>query len=566
MGASMSTDTAKEIKDVPHEQHPRSMSGRKQSPEKQEDTSRFAISTIETDEEPSVSSEDESAEEDNDLEYDAADEDEEEDEEWNERLAVLRDARQLKQWADFYAHPEAPVEVDPLAKARNYFNRPSAPRSNVEEEMERIRILQDAKQLKQFAVDYMHPELPVKVTDPLAGARNYFGRASAEPQESKEEADEREDDMDERDDIMEDMMKLKELAIDYMHPEKPVAVDPLASCRNYFDRASAELQESKEEADERARILEDAAALKKLAVDYMHPELPVKTTDPLACGRNYFDRPSAPQQELDEEAEERAQVLADAAALKQLAVDYMHPELPVKTSDPFACGRNYFSRPAADEFEDEDDMDERDDIVADAMKLKELAIDYMHPEKPVAVDPLASCRNYFDRASAEPQESKEEADERARILEDAAALKKLAVDYLHPELPVKTTTHLLEDAAALKKLAVDYLHPELPVKTTDPLACGRNYFDRPSAPQQELDEEAEERARVLEDAAALKQLAVDYMHPELPVKTTDPFACGRNYFSRPAADEYEDEDDMDERDDIVADAMKLKELAIDYMH
>merc|ERR1712007_312317 len=97
--------------------------------------------------------------------------------------------------------------------------------------------------------------------------------------------------------------------------------------------------------------LADAVALKKLAVDYMHPELGVVTSDPTATARCYFDRASAPEQESIEEAEERAMALTDAVALKKLAVDYMHPELGVVTSDPAATARCYFDRASAPEQE-----------------------------------------------------------------------------------------------------------------------------------------------------------------------------------------------------------------------
>ena len=87
--------------------------------------------------------------------------------------------------------------------------------------------------------------------------------------------------------------------------------------------------------------------MKKLATDYAHPEIGVTSVDGAAFGRNYFSRPSAIDQESIEEAEERAQVLADAAALKKLATDYAHPEIGVTTVDGAAFGRNYFSRPSA---------------------------------------------------------------------------------------------------------------------------------------------------------------------------------------------------------------------------
>jgi hypothetical protein len=79
----------------------------------------------------------------------------------------------------------------------------------------------------------------------------------------------------------------------------------------------------------------------------MHPELGVITSDPTATARCYFDRASAVEQESLEETEERAMALADAAALKKLAVDYMHPELGVVTSDPTATARCYFDRASA---------------------------------------------------------------------------------------------------------------------------------------------------------------------------------------------------------------------------
>merc|ERR1711935_1159910 len=207
----------------------------------------------------------------------------------------------------------------------------------------------------------------------------------------------------------------------------------------------------------------------------MHPELPVVTSDPTACGRNYFDRASAdghddmisdhshqwydPPTEVPTVfsyimAKEQVQVLADAAALKRLAVDYLHPERPVKATDWGATGRNYFDRASATLQEEEDMMDDCEDILEDVAQLKKLAQDYLQPERSVIVDALSTCRNYFDRSSAPETESCDEAEERAQILADAAALKKLALDYLHPELPVVTS---------------------------DPTACGRNYFDRASA-------------------------------------------------------------------------------------
>jgi uncharacterized Rossmann fold enzyme len=264
---------------------------------------------------------------------------------------------------------------------------------------------------------------------------------------------------------------------------------------------------------ERRRILGDARALKSLAVAFLHPEAPVNTTDGAVFGRNYFNRASAPEVEDDEFADERAEVLAEAAALKKLAVDYMHPEVGVTNVDGAAFGRNYFNRASAPEVEDDDFADERAEVLAEAAALKKLAVDYMHPEVGVTnVDGAAFGRNYFNRASAPEVEDVELANERATVLAEAAALKKLAVDYMHPEVGVTNV---------------------------DGAAFGRNYFNRASAPEVEDIELANERAAVLAEAAALKKLAVDYMHPEVGVTNVDGCAFGRNYFNRASAPETE---------------------------
>ncbi|CAJ1960798.1 unnamed protein product, partial [Cylindrotheca closterium] len=220
--------------------------------------------------------------------------------------------------------------------------------------------------------------------------------------------------------------------------------------------------------NERLAILEDASNLAKMADFFLNPHKAVVTTDPYVCGRNYFSRPSALPQQSQEEEAERELIMNEMKQLKQLAMDYLHPERPVVTTDPFACGRNYFTRPSAPLPEDEEIAAERDLV--------------------------------------------------------------------------------LKEARQLKKLAVDYLHPERPVVTTDPFACGRNYFTRPSAPLPEDEEIAAERDLILKEARQLKKLAVDYLHPERPVVTTDPFACGRNYFTRPSAPLPEDEEIAAERD------------------
>jgi uncharacterized protein (DUF2236 family) len=349
----------------------------------------------------------------------------------------------------------------------------------------------------------MHPEVGVTSTDGACFGRNYFNRLSAPETEEDEYADERAE-------ILAEAAALKKSAMDYMHPEVGVsATDPTLFGRNYFNRYSAPETEDVEEAEEHARILAEAAALKKSAAAYMHPEVGVTSTDGACFGRNYFNRLSAPEMEEDEYADERAEILAEAAALKQLAVDYMHPEIGVTATDPTLFGRNYFNRPSAPDTEDVEEAEERARILAEAAALKKSAAAYMHPEVGVSVsDATVFGRNYFNRPSAPETEDVEEAEERSRVLAEAAALKKLAVDYMHPEVGVTST---------------------------DGACFGRNYFNRPSALETEDEELAEERAEIMAEAAALKKLAVDYMHPEVGVTATDPTVFGRNYFNRYSA-------------------------------
>jgi len=210
--------------------------------------------------------------------------------------------------------------------------------------------------------------------------------------------------------------------------------------------------------------------------------------DPTVFGRNYFNRPSADETETYEEAEERAQVLADAAKLKDLATDYSDVNKPLAV-EPSLFGRGYYERAFTVETETIEEAEERAAILADAAKLKESAESYLRPERPVVASPETLGRNYFDRASAPEVESEEEAEERARILADAAALKELATDYSRPGKPV----------------------------AVDPAVFGRCYFDRPSAANEVAeDEPAEEQAELLVDDKALKSLAAAVKNAGLP--------------------------------------------------
>jgi hypothetical protein len=112
------------------------------------------------------------------------------------------------------------------------------------------------------------------------------------------------------------------------------------------DEEDAELEEG---LAERLCILADARALKNLAVAFLHPEQPVLTTDGASKGRNFFNRPSAPEQLEDEEADEVADIMEDMAKLKKAARAYMHPEDKVVTEDATLFGRNYYVRASAHE-------------------------------------------------------------------------------------------------------------------------------------------------------------------------------------------------------------------------
>merc|ERR1712161_106289 len=160
--------------------------------------------------------------------------------------------------------------------------------------------------------------------------------------------------------------------------------------RNYFGRASAPTEYDDDDnflttlsrvregcvvqdmEDERKCILADAKNLKKLAIDYLLPELPVVVTEPNMFGRNYFGRASAPTEYDDDDnflttlsrvregcvvqdmEDERKCILADAKNLNKLAIDYLHPELPVVVNEPNMFGRNYFGRASAPTEYDDD--------------------------------------------------------------------------------------------------------------------------------------------------------------------------------------------------------------------
>merc|ERR1711957_1095710 len=213
------------------------------------------------------------------------------------------------------------------------------------------------------------------------------------------------------------------------------SVDSTCFGRNYFN--SMESDESIDD-NERKTVFAEASALKKLAVDYHHPEVGVEFVDPACFGRNYF---KSDQVDVD-----REEVLADAAAFQKLASDYYHPEVGVESVDPTCFGRNYFN--SLDSVESIDDNEQKK-IFAEASALKKLAADYHHPEVGVeSVDSTCFGRNYLNNLDVDE-----------------------SID--HNERKA-----VLAEASALKKLAGDYHCPEVGVKFVDPTCFGRNYFNR----------------------------------------------------------------------------------------
>ena len=447
-----------------------------------------------------------------------------------ERLLILEDAKQLKNLAVAFLHPEAPIKSDEISKARCYFDRFSAPQQQSFEDTVYIEnTLEDALNLKQLAINYMHPEIGIASSNPLTCARCNFSRYSAIEQESVEESEERAV-------ILDDAIKLRQAARQYLYPEEGVVTSYAPSYgRCYFSRYSAIEQESVEESEERAVILDDAIKLRQAARQYLYPEEGVVTSYAPSYGRCYFSRYSAIEQESVEESEERAVILDDAIKLRQAARQYLYPEEGVVTSYAPSYGRCYFSRYSAIKQESVEKSDERAAILDDAMKLRQTARQYLYPEEGVVTSYAPSYgRSYFSRYSAIEQESVEKSDERAAILDDAMKLRQAARQYLQP----------VES-----------------VVSSDATSYGRCYFGRYSAIEQESVEESEEHQNVLNDALALKRLAMDYMHPEVRIVTSDLAACARCYFDSISAVRQDSYEEAEEHHKILVDALNLKILA-----
>jgi len=449
---------------------------------------------------------------------------------------------------------------------------------------ERKRILADSNALKKLAIDYLHPEQPVVVTEPTVFGRNYFGRGSA-PMQYDDDDDflttisrVREGHVDrdveeERERILEEAAELKAVAEWYHTPTKPVVTTDVLACgRNYFVRPSALEYEDNEELDdnERERVLMEAAELKKVADWHLYPEKPIASDARIIlCGRNYYTRPSA--QKYEGENEERERIFSEMASLKEVADWHLHPEKKIEV-DPASFGRNCFPSSSAPE-----EDDERERVLSEMASLKQVAAWHLHPEKKIEIDPASFGRNYFSSSAPE-----EDDDERERVLSEMASLKEVAEWHLHPEKKIEVdpssfgksyfsasaapkdddeSERVLSELAELKKVAEWHLRPEKKIEV-DPTSFGRNYFS--ASVLEEDDDDGDERERVLSEMASLKEVANWHLHPEKKIEV-DPASFGKNYFSSLSAPE--DGDDLDdERERVLSELASLKEVADWHLH
>merc|ERR1711865_894856 len=448
---------------------------------------------------------------------------------------------------------------------------------------ERKRVLADANDLKQLAMDYFHPEKSVVVTEPTVFARNYFGRASAPTKYDDDDnflttvSRARDDCVDrdmeeERERILEEAAEMKKIAEWYHMPNKPIATtDALAGASNYFSRVSIPGCDDDDER-ERERILQEAAELKKVADWHLHAYKKVEV-DPAVFGRNFFSS-SAPEEIVEDESK---RILEDVAELKKVADWYLHPEKKIEL-DPAVFGRNFFSSTSE---EDTDLDDEHERVLEEAAELKKVADWYLHPEKKIEVDPAAYGRNYFGPTEDEDGELD---DERERVLNELSELKKVAGWYLHPENKIEVdpaifgrnyfgpSVHddddelveererVLEEVSKLKKVAGWHLYPESKIDV-DPTTFARNYYSLLAPVEDDLEEEGE---RVLAEAVELKKVAGWHLHPEKPVASSS-INCASNYFKR-AQVTKKDDDDLEERERVLEEVAELKKIAIDYFH
>jgi membrane-bound inhibitor of C-type lysozyme len=485
---------------------------------------------------------------------------------------VILDVTRMKNLAvDFLVADNEVKSSDPLSFGRNYFT--SCVAADAKEADEVAQVLAETRMLKEQAASYLCPEGDLKVKS--FGARCYFDRASAPEVASKDEADTEAE-------VLSDITCMKGLAVDFLHPESQTkSTDSFSFGRSYF----VDPAECKEEADERAQILAEARLLKEQATKYHCPEEKVNVES--IGSRCYFERASAPEPVTRDVVDAQSEIVLDASRMKKLAGGFLNPENVSISITASSFGRNYFT----DSAESKEEADERAEALAEARLLKERATNYFCPEKKVTVESVGS-RCYFERASAPETITKGEADAIVESLSDATLIKKLSADFVHPENQVNTTdafsfgrnyftkcssvptelkeevvkrAQFIDEATLLKEHATSYLCPELVVTNTDPSTYGRNYFGRLDSNEVLSKEDADELYGIMSDTGVMKKASTDYLRPEVSVSNTHPFAMGRNYFKTLSSVPTETEEESNERFQILADSVMLKKAAVDYL-
>jgi len=261
-------------------------------------------------------------------------------EEQEERLQALADIEEMKEVVSWYFHPSKAVKTSPYAFASaatssiNYLNEsdPTAPKGIVEvegseEQEERLQALADIEEMKEVVSWYFHPSKAVKSS---IASRCYFDRASAAPQETKEEADERAE-------AIAAAKEMGKIASWWSNPSQPVEVHSTSFARCVFSND----RETKEEADERAEAIAAAKEMGKIASWWSNPSQPVEVHS-TSFARCVFSN----DRETKEEADERAEAIAAAKEMGKIASWWSNPSQPVSV-DATACSRNYFTRPSA---------------------------------------------------------------------------------------------------------------------------------------------------------------------------------------------------------------------------
>ena len=97
----------------------------------------------------------------------------------------------------------------------------------------------------------------------------------------------------------------------------------------YSRSNESDVEDNKEDADDmedRIAVLEYVKNFRVAALFYIRPKVTVSMVDYTPKDRCFFSRPSAVEQEDIDFAEDKTNIILNAAALKNLAVDYTHPD------------------------------------------------------------------------------------------------------------------------------------------------------------------------------------------------------------------------------------------------